>query len=137
MDYCTSDNVKAVLQIGDDKWDSELSECVTSASALVDGLLSHEGLAVPSPVPQILIDSAKYFAAWDFRRRRDPVGAEAFWTEANRLIDVYVGAEQEPTWGVRKVVSEAEVKALIKAGAPWARFSGRISKLPEFLQVRS
>jgi hypothetical protein len=36
---------------------------------------------------------------------------------------------------VRKVVSEAEVKALIKAGAPWARFSGRISKLPEFLQA--
>lgn len=94
------DNVKAVLQIGDDKWDSELPECVTRASALVDGLLSREGLAVPSPVPQILIDVAKYFAAWVFRRRRDPVGAEAFWNEANRLLGVYVDSEKEPYVGV-------------------------------------
>jgi hypothetical protein len=94
------ENVKAVLQISDDKWDSELSECVTSASALVDGLLSREGLAVPSPVPQILIDAAKYFAAWDFRRRRDPVGAEAFWNEANRILGVYVDGEKSPYLGV-------------------------------------
>jgi hypothetical protein len=100
LDYCTLENVKAVLQISDDKWDSELSECVTSASALVDGLLSREGLAVPSPVPQILIDAAKYFAAWDFRRRRDPVGAEAFWNEANRILGVYVDGEKSPYLGV-------------------------------------
>jgi len=36
---------------------------------------------------------------------------------------------------VLKVVSEAEVKALIKAGGLWARFSTRISKLPEPLQA--
>ncbi len=94
------DNVKAVLQISEDKWDSELSECVTSAGALVDGFLSREGLAMPSPVPQILADSTKYFAAWDFRRRRDPVGAEAFWTEANRLLGVYVDGEKSPYVGV-------------------------------------
>jgi hypothetical protein len=51
LDYCTVDNVKAVLQIGDDNWDSELSECVTSASALVDGFLSREGLSMPYPAP--------------------------------------------------------------------------------------
>jgi hypothetical protein len=54
LDYCAVANVKAVLQISEDKWDSELSECITSASALVDGLLSREGLTVPSVVPQVL-----------------------------------------------------------------------------------
>lgn len=39
------------------------------------------------------------------------------------------------TWGVPKVVSEAEVKTLINAEALWARFSKRISKLPEPLQA--
>lgn len=33
------------------------------------------------------------------------------------------------------MVSDAEVKALIKAGALWARFSERTSKLPEQLQA--
>jgi hypothetical protein len=99
VDYCTVDNVKAVLQIGEDKWDSELSECVTSASAIVDGFLSCEGLAVPSPVPQILADAAKFFGAWDFRRRRDLVGAEAFWNEANRILSVYVDGERSRMWG--------------------------------------
>lgn len=33
------------------------------------------------------------------------------------------------------MVSEAEVKALIKAGVLWARFSKRVSKLPESLQA--
>jgi hypothetical protein len=72
------DNVKAVLQVSEVKWDSELSECVSSASALVGGLLSREGFVMPAVVPQILSDAAKYFAAWDFRRRRHPAGAEAF-----------------------------------------------------------
>jgi hypothetical protein len=78
LDYCTVDNVKAVLHVSEDKWDSELSECVISASALVDGLLACEGLTVPSPTPQILSDATKYFAAWEFRRRHHPAGAEAF-----------------------------------------------------------
>ncbi len=92
--------MKAVLQTSEDKWDSELSECITSASALVDGFLSREGLTVPSVVPQVLADATKYFAAWDFRRRRDPVGAEVFWAEANRILSVYVDGEKEPYVGV-------------------------------------
>lgn len=92
--------MKAVLQISEDKWNSELSECIASASALVDVFLSREGLTVPSVVPQVLADATKYFAAWDFRRRRDPVGAEAFWTEANRILSVYVDGEKEPYVGV-------------------------------------
>ena len=95
MNYCTIENIKAVLQIVEDKWDDELSECMASANALVDGLLSREGFLTPVVVPQILSDAAKYFAAWDFRRRRDPAGAEAFWTEANRILGIYVEAEKE------------------------------------------
>lgn len=100
MGYCTVDNVKVVLQISEVTWDSELAECITSACALVDGFLSCEGLVVPSVVPQVLIDATKFFAAWDFRRRRDPVGAEAFWVEANRVLGVFVDSEKAPYVGV-------------------------------------
>lgn len=72
------DNVKAVLHVSKDKWDSELVEFVTNAGALVDGLLACEGLIVPSPTPQIIADSVKHFDAWNFRRRRHPAGAAAF-----------------------------------------------------------
>ncbi len=99
MGYCTLDNVKAVLQIGEDKFDSELSDCISSASALVDGYLACEGLTVPSVVPQVLADATKYFAAWDFRRRRDPVGAEAFWNEATRILAVHLDSEKAPYVG--------------------------------------
>ena len=40
-------------------------------------------------------DAAAYFDAWIVRRRRDPVGAEAFWVEANRFLDAYAKAEAE------------------------------------------
>jgi len=100
LDYCTIENVKAILQISEDKWDSELAECVTSASALLDGLIAREGLTLPSSTPQIVVDATKFFAAWDFRRRRDPVGAEAFWNEANRILSIYVDGEKEPFVGM-------------------------------------
>lgn len=99
MGHCTLENVKAVLQISEDKFDSELSDCISSGSALVDGYLACEGLTVPSVVPQVLADATKYFAAWDFRRRRDPVGAEAFWIEATRVLSVYLDAEKAPYVG--------------------------------------
>jgi hypothetical protein len=100
LGYCTVANLKAVLQISEDKFDSELSECISSASGLVDGYLACERLTVPSVVvPQVLADATKYFAAWDFRRRRDPVGAEAFWTEATRILGVYLDAEKAPYVG--------------------------------------
>jgi len=71
LGYCTVSEVKLVLQISEATWDSELAGCVTSADALVDGLLSREGLTVPSPTPQVIFDAAKFFAAWYFRRRRE------------------------------------------------------------------
>jgi endonuclease III len=35
---------------------------------------------------------------------------------------------------MKTMVSENEIKVLIRAGALWARFSERISKLPKHLQ---
>ena len=104
MDYCDKDDVKDVLQVdlAETKYDSLLADCVTSGSALVDGFLKPKNLTVPAVVPQLIEDASKFFAAWMFRRSSDPVGAEAFWVEANRFLDAYVAAESKITWGVPK-----------------------------------
>ena len=70
--------------------DAELRRCVASASGLVEGLLNAQGLKVPVVVPQIIVDSSMYFAAWDFRRKKNPARAEAFWQEADKLLSAYV-----------------------------------------------
>ena len=95
MNYCTTDDVKGPLQIdlAETKYDAQLEECINSASALVDGFMKPHGLAVPVVVPQLIKDATKFYAAWMFRRFSDPVGAEAFWTEANRFLQSYIHAE--------------------------------------------
>ena len=97
MDYCDKDDVKSVLQVdlAETKHDSQLADCITSASALVDGLLKPKKLSIPVVVPQLIEDASKFFAAWMFRRTSDPVGAEVFWVEANKFLDAYVAAEIE------------------------------------------
>ena len=95
MNYCDKDDVKNVIQVdlAETKYDSLLTDCVTSGSALVDGFLKPKKLIVPAVVPQLIVDATKYFAAWMFRRSSDPVGAEAFWVEANRFLDAYIASE--------------------------------------------
>jgi hypothetical protein len=95
MSYCNTDDVKNVLQIdlAETKFDAQLADCITSAGGLVDGFLKPKLLTVPAAVPQLIRDATKYFAAWMFRRFADPVGAEAFWVEANRFLEAYVEAE--------------------------------------------
>jgi hypothetical protein len=97
MNYCDKDDVKSPLQIdlAETKHDDQLEECVTSASALVDGLLKPKNLTVPAVVPRLIKDASKFLAAWMFRRFSDPTGAEAFWVEANRFLDAYIEAESE------------------------------------------
>lgn len=51
LDYCTVDNVKAVLQIKKDKWSSKLPE-INSRSALADNFFYYEDLESP-PKSQI------------------------------------------------------------------------------------
>ena len=63
-------------------------------------LLKPKELIVPDVVPQLIEDATKYFAAWMFRRFADPVGAEAFWVEANRFLTAYIEGEFHPYVGV-------------------------------------
>jgi hypothetical protein len=91
-DYCIVDDVKSSLQVdlAETKYDTKLADCVVDGSALVDSELLKHGLIVPPVVPQLIKVAAKFFAAWEFRRFSDPVGAEAFWVEAQRFLDSYV-----------------------------------------------
>jgi hypothetical protein len=94
-DYCSVEDVKGPLQIdlAETKYDSQLASCIISGSALVDGFLKPKELLVPIVVPALIKDASKFFAAWMFRRFSDPVGAEAFWVEAQRFLDAYIEAE--------------------------------------------
>jgi hypothetical protein len=97
--YCSVNKVKVILQIPvseeEDPLDDELETCIVSADALIDSLLKKLDLTVPESVPQNIADASAYFAAWLFRRRRDPAGAEAFWAEANRFLDACIDVEEE------------------------------------------
>lgn len=102
MAYTTVASVKKILQVaeGDTSLDAEISDALPTGDAYVYNLLKAEGLAVPIPVPQSVADAAAHFDAWLVRRRRDPVGAEAFYVEATRLLEAYVKAEIETYVGV-------------------------------------
>ena len=99
MVYSAPADVKTILQITESTWDTEIGDCITSADALIDSLLKYEGLTVPASIPQNIKDASKHFAAWLFRRRRDPAGAEAFWIEADKFLQAYINAEEEPYVG--------------------------------------
>jgi len=98
MAYSSLAEVKEVLDIkvSETTWDSEITICITSADGLIDSLLKFESFSVPlAPTPQNINDASKYFAAWLFRRRRDPVNAETFWEEAQRFLEAYTNAEKK------------------------------------------
>jgi hypothetical protein len=100
LGYSTTNEVKEVLQITETTWDTEIANCITSADSLIDSLLKFEGFSTPlSPTPQNINDTSKHFAAWLFRKRRNPAGAQAFWEEGNRFLQAYIDAEQEPHFG--------------------------------------
>lgn len=100
MSYSTTSEVKTILQITENTWDSEITDCIASADALIDSLLKYHGLTVPASTPQNINDASKHFAAWLFRRRRDPAGAEVFWEEANKFLQAYIEAEKESYVGI-------------------------------------
>ena len=102
MGYCTTDTVKNVLQIdlAETKHDAQIADCIASAGGLVDGLLNSKELIVPAVIPQLIADATKYFAAWMFRRFADPVGAVAFWDEANRFLNLTSMQNSNLTWGL-------------------------------------
>lgn len=102
MAYCTVAQVKEILQIDVVTYETEIGGCITSADALIDSLLKQRGAqAVPEETPQNIEDSSKYFAAWLFRRRRDPAGAEVYWEEGNRFLDAYITSDEDTEFPFR------------------------------------
>ena len=97
MAYCEADDVKPILQIEttDETYDTELGACIASADAWVDGRLEPHDLAFPDTVPQLIKDASCHFAAWLFRKRRDPAGADAFKAEAEEFIATYIDNQCE------------------------------------------
>ena len=108
MAYSTAAAVKIVLQIAaaDATFDTEIAGCISSADALIDGLLKKSGLTVPDPVPQLITDASIHFSAWLFRHRRDPEAAEVFWAEAHKFLDAYVESEEEIAFEVGSSISD-------------------------------
>jgi hypothetical protein len=101
VDYCEVADVKPVLHIdaAETSEDEELAECIADATDKVRNLLKTESLAVPEPldvsaVPQSLRIAAKNFAAWKYRRRRDPEGAQVFYYDGQEALNGYILAEK-------------------------------------------
>jgi hypothetical protein len=89
--YCEINDVKKALKLPlkDTSKDAELKRCLEDALGLVNVLLNAQGLTVPKVVPQIIVDSVKCFAAWEFQCKRNQVKADVFWQEANNLLCAY------------------------------------------------
>ncbi len=102
MAYSVANDVKPILQIATATltYDTELTECITSADAWVDKKLEPYDLTVPTPVPQNIKDASRYFAAYLFRKRRDPTGADPFKDVAEEFLMVHVNDEQEIAFSV-------------------------------------
>ena len=101
VDYCLIADVKPLLHIDAEETseDSELEVCIATGSGLVDGMLKTAGLTAPVQVPQLVLDATKFFAAWAYRRVRDPVSAAGFWSDAQQCIQTYIESEVEPYVG--------------------------------------
>jgi hypothetical protein len=93
--YSTVEEVKEVLAVTEPTWDGEIEKCIVSADSLIDSKLEPYSLSVPETVPQNIKDASKHFAAWLFRKRRDPAGATAFLEEANQFLETYIAANAE------------------------------------------
>ena len=97
MAYSTVAEVKYVLEIVEEEYNTEITECIASADALVDGLLKAQGLTVSAPTPQLLKDGSKQFAAWVFKKRRDPEAAEHLYEAGLRFVQAHIdGALNTP-----------------------------------------
>ena len=101
--YSEASDVMLILQTTDETLETEIEGCITSADALIDSELSKHDLTVPGTVPQNVEDASAHFAAWLFRHRRDPAGAEAFKIEAEPFLRAYIETQGEVAF---KVVSD-------------------------------
>ena len=104
MTYGAVGSVKSILQETSSSFDTEVSACITSSDAYVDSLLLQKGLTVPSLVPQNIIDASNYFAAWMFRKKRDPQSSWIFFTDAERFLNAYIDSKASIVGSVNGVV---------------------------------
>ena len=95
MTYGVSDTVKNILTIDSaiTTFDDEIDGCIVSSDAYVDSILAQNGLTVPSPTPQNIIDASNYYAAYYFRKRRDPQSAWIFFLDAEKFKDAYINSQ--------------------------------------------
>jgi phage gp36-like protein len=100
-EYCSVSEVKPFLHIdsAETSEDSEIASCITAADGLIDGFMKAKGLAVPAVVPQLVKFAACNFAAWAYRRIRDPASAQGFWNDAVAFLQTYIDAETSPYLG--------------------------------------
>jgi hypothetical protein len=98
--YCEVADVKAVLQVAieDTSLDSAIVTAIASSDGLIDSLLKPYVLSVPDSVPQNIVDASAHFTAWLMRKYADPLGAEAFWVEAQRFLQAYIDSVSEPAF---------------------------------------
>jgi len=96
--------VKSILQDSTVTYESEIAACITSSDAYVVSLLAQKGLTVPSPTPQNIIDAINYFAAWMFRKKRDPQSSWIFYTDGERFLNAYCDSVLAVHRNVGKVV---------------------------------
>ena len=95
-DYCDIDDLEGVLRETITATLDDLADrCITTASAMIVALLKVKNLTVPASVPQLIMEATAWLAAWEFRRTSDPIGAEAFWVEAQRFLELYVQDQDE------------------------------------------
>jgi hypothetical protein len=85
--------VKSILQDSTVTYETEIAACITSSDAYVVSLLLQRGLTVVSPTPQNIVDASNYFAAWMFRKKRDPQSSWIFYTDAERFLNAYIDSQ--------------------------------------------
>ena len=93
MTYGVVATVKSILQDSSATYEAEIAVCITSSDAYVVSLLLQKGLTVASPTPQNIIDASNYFAAWMFRKKRDPQSSWIFYTDAERFLNAYCDSQ--------------------------------------------
>lgn len=99
--YSTLERVKDVLLITNDEYNEALAELMAVADETLNRKLTIQNLEADSS--NVLIKEASAFiAAWLYRRRQDPAGAEAFKKEADAFIADFALAENFEEKGVRR-----------------------------------
>lgn len=108
--YSTLDEVKKVLMMTDEAdnlSNEEIAQCALQAKALIDGKLTVKSLSADA-TDQNLKSASSYYAAWLYRKSRDPVGADAFFKEAEQWLTIYIGAAPSTTIPFRSAEADAE-----------------------------